>query len=230
MTPSQRSRPPRGRAPHPVHSGRIAALDSGFRCVRRRVQQPARIVTSTPFGSVPPVPPASQNGRATARTGKAGGHAGEISRWVRAGTTNNSWLSEGCALKSLIVEMTTATSHPGFATSCPLFATSPFFAIRRAARSSSLSNLLKEKKKEGCEVQEISYTRAPRVTPVLPLVRHAAYFLGHELDTPESADSWQLMARDSLVINQLDASTTPSTCPRVALRVPPLRACLEVRP
>jgi len=177
----------------------------------------------------PASPAVSQNGRAMARTGKPEGRAGEIGRWVRVGSADNSWFSGVCARKSLIVERTTATGRPGFATSHPSFATSPFSAFCRAAPSSSLSNLLKEKKKEGCEVPGISHARAPRVTAVLPRVRQAAYFLGHQSDTPESADSWQLMAGHSFEIKWLETSPMSSTCPRVALRVPPSRARLETR-
>jgi hypothetical protein len=96
-----------------------------------------------------------------------------------------------------------------------------FFVIRPTALLSSLSNLLKEKKKEGYEEQEIAYACAPRVTPVLPLVRRVAYFLGHEFDTPQSANTWRSRAIDPLPINGLDVLAIPSTCPRVALRVMP---------
>lgn len=200
MTPAQRSQLPRSRHPRPVQSGRYLAVLS-----------------------------ASQIGQAMARTGKPGSCAAGIGRWVRVGGADNAWFSGVRARKSLIVERTTATGRPGFAMSRPVSAMSPFFAFGCAVPVSSLSNLLKEKKKEGCEVQGISHARAPRVTAVLPRVRDAAYFLGHQLDTLESADSWQLMGRVSLLINRLDAPTKQSTCPRVALRVPPLRDGLERR-
>jgi len=172
---------------------------------------------------------ASQTGWAIARVGKRRGCATVSDRRVGAGSADNSWFSGVCARKSLIVERTTATGRPGFAISHRVFATSPFSAFRRAAPSSSLSNLLKEKKKEGCEGRGISHARAPRVTAVLPRVRQAACFLGHQSATPESADSWQLVAAISLPINDLQPPAWRSTCPRVALRVPPSRARLETR-
>lgn len=229
MTSSQLSRPQCGRVPYPLHSGRVAALDSGFRCVRRYTHQSAYVVTRTLPASFPPAPPASQNGLGTARTGRIGGRVSEIARWVRACSANNSWFPGGDVCKSLIVDRSTATNQPAFATSQAGFAMSRFFAVYRAALLFSLSNLLKEKKKESYEVQGIDHLRTPRVTPVLPRVRHAAYFLGHESATPESIDSWQLMARDSLSINRLNVIAAPSTCPRVALRVPPARSCPETR-
>jgi hypothetical protein len=227
MTPSQLSRPQCGRVPYPLHSGRVAALDSGFRCVRRYTRQSAYVVTRTLPASFPPIPPASQNGLGTARTGRIGGHTSEIGHWVRAGSANNSWFPGDDVRKSLIVDSTTATNQSAFATSQARFATSRLFAACPAALLFSLSNLLKEKKKEGCEVQGIRHSRTPRVTPVLPSVRPAAYFLGHESDTRKTSDSWQLMASDSLSINELNAIVTSTTCPRVVLRVPPSRACSE---
>jgi len=198
--PARLSSPPRDRHLRPVPSGRcLAVLSPG------------------------------QAGRRLAQTGRSGDRATDTGRWGRAGSAANAWFSGVRARKSLIVERTTATGRPGFAMSCSGFATSLFFAFCRAVPSSSLSNSLKEKKKEGCEVRGISHARAPRVTAVLPRVRHAAYFLGHQSATPESADSWQLMAGVPLPINDLQLPARQSTCPRVAPRVPPSRVRLESR-
>lgn len=200
MRAARRSSPPCSRQPRPVQSGRGLAVVS-----------------------------ATQTGWAIARTGKRGSWATVTSRWVWAGSADNSWFPGVRARKSLIVERTTATGRPGFAMSHRVFATSLFFAFGCAVSVSSLSNLLKGKKKEGCERRGIGHAHAPRVAAVLPRVRPVAYFLGHESDTPESADSWQLMGGSSFEIKRLEAWAMASTCPRVALRVPPPRAPSEPR-
>ncbi|MGY4834032.1 hypothetical protein [Burkholderia pyrrocinia] len=66
------------------------------------------------------------------------------------------------------------------ATSRAAFATSPIFWPTAAVSFFSLSKLLKKKKKEYVEGQEISRKAVPRVGRVLPRVADAAYFLGHE--------------------------------------------------
>lgn len=180
MTPSQPSRPPGGRAPSSVLSGRVAALESGFRRVRRCAQQSARVVTRPPFGSLPPVPPASRNGRATARAERERGRAGGFFHRGRAGSACESWISRVSARKSLIVEKSAATCHPAFATSRAAFAISPVLARAAAVLLSSLSISLKKKEKESEEGQGIGRNGLPRVTGVLPSVTDAAYFLGHE--------------------------------------------------
>jgi hypothetical protein len=121
----------------------------------------------------------------------------------------------------LILEASGATSRLAFATSHGAFATSPVFAPGRLSSSVSLSKLLREKKKESSEGQEINHMRAPRVTRVLPSIPDPAYFLGHEFHGSETPESWQLMASEPFKINVLEANIVPSTCPRIALRVAP---------
>lgn len=198
MTPSQPMRPPCGHTPSLILSGRVAAPYSGFRCVRRCAQQSAHIVTRPPRCLPPPVPPASRNGRATARAERAGGRAGGFFHGDRASSARESWISGVSARKSLIPEASAATSDVGFAMSLGDFATSPFFAPALATPFSLLSNSLKRKKKEYVEGPEISRNAMPRVAHVLPRVADAAYFLGHELEGRAMGFPWQLMATKSI--------------------------------
>ncbi|KGW10813.1 hypothetical protein X882_5822 [Burkholderia pseudomallei MSHR4303] len=179
MTPSQPSRPPCGRAPSPVLSGRVAALESGFRRVRRCAQQSAHADPQPPLQSRPPVPPASRNGRETARAERKRGSAGGFFHSDRAGSARESWISMASARKSLIVERTAAASLPRFATSRAAFAMSPVLVRAAAVLLSSLSISLKKKEKESEEGQGIGRNGLPRVTGVLPSVTDAAYFLVH---------------------------------------------------
>lgn len=178
MTPSQPMRPPCGRTPSFTISGRVAALYSGFGCVRRCAQQSAHVVTRPPCCPLPPVPPASRNGRATARALRQGGRAGGIFRRVRACSAENSGIWGVSARKSLIVEKTPAPRRRAFAPSRVVFAPSRIFASAAVASFSSLSNSLKKKKKEYEERQGIDPNAMPRVMPVLPSIADAAYFLG----------------------------------------------------
>ncbi len=180
MIASTPSRPQRGRAPYSPFSGRAAALYSGFRCVRRCAQQSARAIARPPIFPLPPVPPASGNSRRTALPLEKGGQQGCFSRGEGGGSADNSWFSGGVARKSLILEASAAMSHPVFATSRAVFATSRFFRRLPADPFFSLSKLLKKKKKEYVEGREISRKGVPLVGRVLPLVADAAYFLGHE--------------------------------------------------
>ncbi len=120
-----------------------------------------------------------QSSRQGPDNGRTGGGSG-FCRWGRAGSAENPWISGGCERKSLIPEASAPTSHPGFATSHTVFATSPISAPAAAAPFFSLSNSLKKKKKEYEEGQEIGHYLVPRVGAVLPSVTDAAYFLGHE--------------------------------------------------
>lgn len=181
MTPSQPMRPPCGRTPSLILSGRVAALYSGFRCVRRCAQQSAHVVTRPPFCPVPPVPPASRNGRATARTERAGGRTGGFFHRVRAGSAENSGISRVVARKSLIPEASTTPNRIDFAPIRAAFTPSPIFVPAAVAPFSSLSNSLKKKKKEYEERQGIDQNAMPRVMPVLPPIADAAYFLGPQL-------------------------------------------------
>ncbi|VWC00631.1 Baseplate J family protein [Burkholderia pseudomultivorans] len=201
MTPSQPMRPPRGRTPSPHISGRVAALYSVLWCVRRCAQQSAHVVTRPPCCRLPPVPPASRNGRATARTLRKGGRAGELFHRERAGSARESWFSGASARKSLIVEKSAAMCRSPFATSRGVFATSPVFAPTAAAPFSLLSNSLKKKKKESKEEAGTGRNRAPRVLCVLPSVTDAAYFLGHESEGAATGFSWQMMAGE-IIKNQ----------------------------
>ncbi|MBI0359308.1 Baseplate J family protein [Burkholderia oklahomensis] len=180
MTRSQPMRPPRGRTPSPILSGRVAALDSGFRCVRRCAQQSAHANPRPPLRSLPPVPPASRNGRATARAERERGRARGFFHSDRARSARESWISGVSTRKSLIVERTAAASLRLFAISRAAFATSPVFAPAAVALLSSLSISLKKKEKESEEGQGIGQNGLPRVECVLPSVTDAAYFLGHE--------------------------------------------------
>lgn len=178
MTPSQPMRPPCGRTPSLILSGRVAALDSGFRCVRRCAQQSARVVTRPPCCPRPPGPPASRNGWATARAKRAGGRAVGFFQRVWARSADNSGISGVPARKSLILEASAAPRCSAFAPSCFDFAPSRIFAPAAIAPFSSLSNSLKKKKKEYEEKQGIDPNATPRVMPGLPPIADAAYFLG----------------------------------------------------
>lgn len=198
MTPSQPMRPPCGRSPSLIHSGRVAALYSGFRCVRRCAQQSAHANARPPLFSLPPVPPASRNGRVTALALREGGRAGRFSHRERAGSTRESWFSGLFARKSLILEASAAMCPSAFATSRAVFATSPVFAPAAAAPFSLLSNSLKKKKKEYVEGAEIDRNAMPRVGRDLPRVADAAYFLGHELEGGATGFSWQPVAHTTI--------------------------------
>lgn len=181
MTPSQPMRPPCGRTPSLIHSGRAAALYSGFRCVCRCAQQSAHVVTRPPCCPLPPVPPASRNGRATARALREGGRAGRFFRRERAGSAENSGIPGVFARKSLIVEKAPAPCGIAFAPIGADLAPSPILASAAVAPFSSFSNSLKKKKKEYEERQGIDSNGMPRVMPVLPSIEGAAYFLSPEL-------------------------------------------------
>lgn len=176
MTPSQPMRPPCGSTPSLIISGRVAALYSGFRCVRRCAQESAH-VTRQPCCPLPPVPLASRNGRATTPPLRERGRAGRFFHRERAGSAENSGISGLFARKSLIVEKTLAPCRIAFAPIDASFAPSPILASAAVAPFSSLSNSLKKKKKEYEERQGIDSDAMPRVMPVLPSVAHAAYFL-----------------------------------------------------
>ncbi|RQR31577.1 Baseplate J family protein [Burkholderia sp. Bp9142] len=174
-------RPPCGRTPSLILSGRVAALYSGFRCVRRCAQQSAHAVTRPPCCPLPPVPPASRNGRATALALREGGRTDRFFHRERAGSAENSGFWGVFARKSLIVEKTPAPCRIAFAPIHAGFAPSPILAPAAVAPFSSLSNSLKKKKKEYEERQGINPNATPRVMPVLPSIPDAAYFLGPEL-------------------------------------------------
>ena len=229
MTSSRYSRLPRGRVGRPVLSGRTAALNSGSRCVRRCAHRSAHVVTRSLLGSFSPVPPASQNGRGTARTVRPGGQTGEIHRRRRTGSANNSWFPRDDARKSLILEVSTAIKLRLFAMSYRVFATSLILMHGLVASLFSLSKLLKKKKKEGFEEAGIRLQGMPRVIAVLPSISVAAYFLGHELAEQVSlihGNSWQSILHR---INTLRYVAIKTTCPLVALRVPPPRTYPEAR-
>lgn len=180
MTRSQPPRPPCGRTPFLVLFGRVAALNSGFRHVRRCAQQSACVDRPAPHRSRPPVPPASRNGRATARAERERGRAGGFFRGERAGSAENTGISSVRARKSLILEASAAPCRIIFAPIYAPFAPSPNFAPVAAAPFFLLSNSLKKKKKEYGERQGISLKSTPRVMPVLPLLVTDAYFLSPE--------------------------------------------------
>lgn len=223
MTPSQPMRPPCGRTPSLILSGRVAALYSGFRCLRRCAQQSARVVTRLPVCPLPPVPPASRNGRATARAERERGRASRFFHRVRAGSACESWISGVSTRKSLIVEKSAAMCCPPFATSRAVFATSPIFAPAALAPFSLLSNSLKKKKKEYVEGHKFSRKAMPLVRRVLPRVADAAYFLGHELEGGATCNSRQPMARTTITNQRLACifcenheSTSCSACPSLS--------------
>lgn len=197
--PSQPMRPPRGRVPFLIPSGRVAALDSGFQRARAGVRSNRR---ASPRGRrvvrVPPYPPRVETGRAKARAERERGRADRFFRRERARSARESWFSGPSARKSLIVEKSTAMYRPLFATSRGIFATSPIFAPAVAAPFSLLSNSLKKKKKESKEEAIKGRNRAPRVLCFLPRVFTSAYFLSHEFSRPSTGNSWQLMALNTL--------------------------------
>ncbi len=199
MIRSQPMRPQRGRTPSPLLFGRVAALYSGFRCVRRCAQQSAHVVTRPPCCPRPPVPPASRNGRATTRALRERGRPDRFTHGERAGSARESWFSGLSARKSLIVEKSAAMSRIRIAISRGVFATSPVFAPAAAVPFSLLSNSLKKKKKEYVEGAEIDRKAMPRVERVLPRVAGTAYFLGHESEGGATSFSWQIMAIKNLI-------------------------------
>ncbi len=146
--------------------------------------------------------------------------------WTRQGTGNarDTWFPPSIACKSLIIEKSAATSRRSFATSYRRFAMSLFTGRRRPPCFSPLSKLLKEKKKEGSERKKRSDIGPPRVGPDLPSNGGGAYFLGHASHESAKGDPWRLMAPLSFEIRHLAAGRMQPTCPRVALRVVPLRA------
>ena len=144
------------------------------------------------------------------------------------GSARDTWFLALAGRKSLITEKSAATSHQPFATSPHRFAMSPFSMARRVSYLSPLSRLLKKKKKEGLEKKESGDIGAPRVSPGLPSIRGGACFLGHVSHESAKGDSWQPMVRLPFEISDLAARRMPSTSPRVALRVVPLRPPMEV--
>ncbi|RQS28012.1 Baseplate J family protein [Burkholderia sp. Bp8992] len=174
-------RPPCGRTPSLIHSGRVAALYSGFRCVRRCAQQSAHANARPSLFPLPPVPPASRNGRATALALRDGGRTDRFFHRERACSAENSGIPGLFDRKSLIVEKTPAPCRIAFAPIHAGFAPSPILASAAVAPFSSLSNSLKKKKKEYEERQGIDTNALPLVAPVLPSIADTAYFLGPQL-------------------------------------------------
>lgn len=220
MTTSQPMRPPCGRTPSLLLAGRVAALYSSFRCVRRCAQQSAHVVTRPPCCPLPPVPPTSRNGRATTRALRERGRPDRFFHGERAGSARESWFSWLSARKSLILEASAAMNRIRIATSRCVFATSPVFAPAAAVPFSLLSNSLKKKKKEYIEGAEIDRNATPRVGRVLPRVAGAAYFLGHESEGGATGFSWQLVAHTTITNQRLTVdirasheSTSCSACP-----------------
>lgn len=165
----------------------------------------------------------AHSSRPKARTMNERGLAGGIDRRQGTHRARDTWFWIPAAPKSLILVKSAATTDTAFATSYRIFAMSLFLTDRRASPSFSLSKLLKEKKKEGCEAKEFRDTGVPRVDLNLPSVRGAAYFLGHEFHVLCRPDSWHLMASVFFEISDLPMIHRPATCPRVALRVVRLR-------
>jgi hypothetical protein len=155
------------------------------------------------------------------------GVVAQICTGQRTGSARDTWFSAPAAPKSLILEKSGATSHGLFAMSPGCFAMSLFSERRRVACLSSLSKLLKEKKKEGLERKESGDIGAPRVDLDLSSIGGCACFLGHVSHGSARGDSWQIMAWLPFEIRHLAAGRMPSTCPRVALRVVPLRTLSE---
>jgi hypothetical protein len=139
------------------------------------------------------------------------------------GSARDTWFSAPSKRKSLIVEKSAAMGRPSFAMNPCRFAMSPVSGHRRVACLSLLSRLLKEKKKEGVERKESGDSGPPRVGPGLPSIREGACFLGHVSHESASGDWWQLMAAHSFEISHLAQDRRRPTCPRVALRMVPLR-------
>jgi hypothetical protein len=152
------------------------------------------------------------------------GVAAQICTGQRAGSAGDTWFLAPAAPKSLILEQSAATSYRLFAMSPGRFAMSLFSGHRRVACLSSLSRLLKEKKKEGLERKESGDIGAPRVDRDLPSIGGGACFLGHVSHESAKGDSWQIMARLPFEISHLAAGRMPPTCPCVALRVVRRRA------
>ena len=169
----------------------------------------------------------AHSSRPKAGTMNERGLAGGIDRRQGTGGARDTWFSIPTAPKSLILVKSAATTDTAFATSWLVFATSPFLDHRRTPSSFSISKLLKEKKKEGCEAKKFRDTGAPRVDLDLPSVRGAAYFLGHEFHVLCRPNSWHLMASIFFEISDLLMIHRPATCPRVALRVVRLRTQSE---
>ncbi|WP_155755348.1 Baseplate J family protein [Burkholderia multivorans] len=132
--------------------------------------------------SLPAVAPTSRNGRPTARVDTKRSRVGTFCCRDRTRSAENGGISSASARKSLIPEASTAPSRSDFAQSRADFAPNSIFTSAAATPFSSFSNLLKKKKKEYEERQEIAPSLLPRVLPVLPSFVMAAYFL-----CPESA-------------------------------------------
>jgi hypothetical protein len=152
------------------------------------------------------------------------GVSGRICTGQGTGSARDTWFSIRAAPKSLILEKSAAASYRLSAMSPGCFAMSLFSWRRLFAHLSSLSNLLKEKKKEGPERKESGDIGAPRVALNLPSIGGGACFLGHVSHESAKGDSWQLMARPPFEIRHLAAGRMPPTCPCVALRVVRRRA------
>lgn len=149
-----------------------------------------------PCCTLPPVSLAIRTCRAKARASAKAGRASLFFHREGAGSARESWFSGASARKSLIVEKSTATCRPLFATSRGVFAISPIFAPATIAPFSLLSNSLKKKRKESREEAIKGRNRAPRVLGFLPRVSACAYFLSHEFSGPSTGNSWQLVAHN----------------------------------
>ncbi|MCY0389126.1 hypothetical protein OVY01_18420 [Robbsia sp. Bb-Pol-6] len=137
------------------------------------------------------------------RTAPETGHRARFRQRGSTGSAKNTWISGVPLPKSLIREAKCAIRHPDFATSRADFATSPFGRLSLVRLSLSLSNSLKRKKKNTGKESESTRNAVPRVIPVLPSIREAAYFLGHELSANSWHNSWHLMAPVFFGINHL---------------------------
>lgn len=166
-----------------------------------------------------PVPPASVGRRGEMPTVKEGAGREQFLRKVAAGSANNSWIAGLAAAKSLILEATCLTSLGVSSTSRRLFSTSRILRFSPCLYTSLSLKLLKKKEKAEKKGIEQGTNRHPRVRASFPRVGTAAYFLIHEFRPLPRVDSWKLVENILFIFNDLISDSSPSTNPRVALRV-----------
>lgn len=211
--------PAAGPTARPVHVTSYGARAWAILVGGTRLQMGSVVSAPTSTFIDSPVPPASVGRRGELPTVKEGAGREPFLRKGTAGSANNSWIARLAAAKSLIPEAICLTSWCVFSTSRPIFSTSRILRVSPCLYSSLSLKLLKKKEKAEKKGIEQGTNQHPRVGGFFPRVGTCAYFLIHEFHPLPRVDSWKFVENILFIFNNLIFDSSPSTNPRVALRV-----------